>query len=117
MDARELFHKLTGRLGFKRERLINESIFLEHLNDTIETLAADTGFNIESLRGQTVAAQMAYDFPRLMAIHSLRVGVTWDSDTGECTDPGYELVDSTNARRLSIRTADRYVDKSQLGVT
>lgn len=116
MTSRGLYNKLTGRLGTDRERTITPEEFLEFLNDVLKDMAVDTGFNIVRFRGQTVAGQMEYPYPRLIDVNSIRVGVTWDDETGEMTDPGYELVDSTNSLRLSDRVADQRINKSELEV-
>ena len=117
MTLRALYNKLTGKLGSGKERLITPSMFLEYANEVREEMAARGWYNIETFRGQTEAGKMDYGFPRLLEVRSLRLGVEWDDETDECTDPGYELWDSMHARRLSFEELDRRVKKGTLEVT
>ena len=116
MNLRSIFDSVRGRMGSALGRKLNEAMFLEYAQTVIDDMAADIEFNIEDLRGQTVIDQMEYGFPRVIDPRSIRIGVIWDDATGKETDSGYELVDSTNSRRLSIRVADRKRLKSELGV-
>jgi hypothetical protein len=115
VDYLSLYYMDMNSLTQQDQSRVSDTLYLQFCDEALREVAKETKYNKERLRGQTVVGQEEYDFPRMIDVWSFRAGVTWDGD--DCTFQGYELCDSCDTFKLSVRTEAARVRKSELGVS